>query len=243
MKLSTQAWIRTRPLMDSIIELPFNKDLNNGSLTQESLTAFLKQQIIYFNCFGKCHGILARKVPAHLSQFFWYYAEDTPRRIKECELFLKEIEGSQASTPITATLATQAYNNFQLRSVACEPTPVGVATVLACLLTYAPLRDRLSANSLPNDLLERWKQTCCLSKDATSNQEEAIHIFDETADAASPLIRNRMLAAFEKGVWHEQEFFKAVYLPHRESPNSNCFFSPTATKSCQIATQILSCCS
>ncbi len=68
---SEWAWRETEALRQRILELPFNKELANGTLTRERFQFYMIQDALYLEQYSRALAVAAAKAPdpAAMQQF------------------------------------------------------------------------------------------------------------------------------------------------------------------------------
>lgn len=225
--LSTVAWQQIRPIYLDIMRHRFNQELLDGSLPPVKFRRFLKQDVYYLRNLARCLGIIGRKV--HSQNYFFLSYEDDGFKEELDYIHCYFLQNNFSYPTDTVCLAaTRDYSDYQLRTAACEPVEVAIASVLPCFLFFRELGIWMNANmtSTQNHPYIRWINTYS-SKNFCDSVDHIIEIFDEVAFFTSDEIRQRMLMACKKSARFEWRFVNEIENP--PGCSLNLFKDMTAT--------------
>lgn len=163
MEFADRAWKNIDSIYNSILTMPFIKELEEGSLSQEVFQHYIIQDGIYLGEFSRTLAIIAAKAPTPETQLqFARNAQDAivvERGLHE-EFFAEFgifTEVALASQPSPTCLN---YTNFLLATAYQHSFPISVAAVLPCFWIYLEVGKHIyqQANSKINPY-QKWIDT------------------------------------------------------------------------------------
>lgn len=209
MKYSKHVWENVSPIIDAIIEHPFNQELSSGTLSEDVFAYYIEQDARFLRDFALSHAIIATKVPPEFILSFLQLAVGS--FVEEQEIvheYFKKIYNFSSTGKITP--ATLSYTSYLLRTCSLEPVEVGVAAILPCFWVYREVGLTIAKNSTSDNRFARWIETYA-STDFSNTVDEVIHIFDLLAAKTTPEIRERMNEAFYNTTVLEWHFWNDAY--------------------------------
>ncbi len=210
---SKWAWDETADLRGKIIDLPFNRELTAGVLSEERFRFYMIQDSLYLEQFSRALAAAAAKAPdAAAMQRFAAAAEQAlvVERALHAGFFEKfgigPIEAAAAEPSPTCT----AYTNVLLSVAHVGSYAELVAAVLPCFWIYWDIGKQIAAAADRDNPYRAWIDT--YSDPAFGEEVEAvISITDRTAAAATEDQRARMLDAFIRSSQYEWMFWDSAY--------------------------------
>lgn len=186
-RFSIQAWNSIRPLYKKIIHHPFNVQLANGSLKQETFTFYQMQDGYYLITFSKTLAILASKVSdLHEIKLLLDFAKDA----------LNEKNDSLDVSFHQITPANFSYTNFLLNIAAHGSKGEIAAALLPCFWIYAEVAKNLKQKStLDKGPYFKWISTYS-SEGYEKNVKQMISLTDRLFREAGPTEKKKMHEAF-----------------------------------------------
>lgn len=210
MKWSEEAWKNIETIYSRILEMPFIKELTDGSLPLEKFRFYMLQDAHYLNDFGKALALLgARAEDADTAlQFmtFGQHAIIAERSLHESYFKEYDIKGLESMAP-----DCHHYVSYLKGVVALDSWAVGVAAVLPCFWIYEQVGLHiLKQADLTNNPYHKWIATYA-GDDFAEGVKKAITIADEAAEKSTPAQREKMLAAFKDASRLEWLFWDGSY--------------------------------
>jgi thiaminase/transcriptional activator TenA len=196
-------------IYQTIIAHPFNQELMTGVLSHDKFAYYIEQDSLYLQDFARCHALIAARIPLKYSQIFLKYADYAFIAEQEVvhHFFRKTFNFKETGLITTATLG---YTSYLLRICALESVEVAVAAILPCFTIYRDVGLLIAKNSAANNPYARWIETYS-GEDFGVAVNQAIAIFDELADAANEVTRQKMLDAYYKSTCLEWHFWNDAY--------------------------------
>lgn len=203
----------TAPLRRQIHDMPFNRELAEGSLDRETFQGYIIQDAHYLEGFARALALAAAKAPdaptvaqlagsaagaiaverelhAHYMGLFGVSAEDFAR--------------------IEPSAACDHYVSFLLRSAAIGDLPEAVAALLPCFWIYRDIGREIAQVSGAENPYAAWIAT--YSGEAFDQSvTRMMELTDRLGAIADAPARARMHRAFARSCWHEWRFWDSAY--------------------------------
>ena len=210
---SAIAWNETTRLRGEIIDLPFNRELAAGVLSEERFRFYMIQDALYLEQYSRALATAAAKAPdAAAMQRFAAAAEEAlvVERALHAGFFEKFGIGPDAAAAAEPSPTCYAYTNFLLSVANVGSYAELVAAVLPCFWIYWDIGKQIAAESAPGNPYSAWIET--YSDPAFGEEVEAVMaITDRTAPLATEDQRARMLDAFKRSTQYEWMFWDSAY--------------------------------
>jgi len=213
MRFSEEAWERNSALREAIHALPFNNELAAGTLAPERFRFYILQDALYLAQYSRVLSLAAAKAPdTRRSQVFGHSALGAiavEQRLHEH--YLREF-GVEPAAVASAEPAPDclAYTSFLLAVGHQQPWEALVAALLPCFWIYWDVASAIAGGAAPNNRYQAWIDTYA-DKAFGEAVAQVIDIADEAAAAATPALRDSMLAAFGRSAQYEWLFWDGAY--------------------------------
>jgi thiaminase/transcriptional activator TenA len=210
---SERAWSETADLRGKIIDLPFNRELAAGVLSEERFRFYMIQDSLYLEEYSRTLAVCAAKAPDPAAmQRFAAAAEEAlvVERALHAGFFEKFGIGPDVAAAAEPSPTCYAYTNFLLAVAHVGSYAELVAAVLPCFWIYWDIGKQIAAAAAGDNPYRAWIDT--YSDPAFGAEVEAvIAITDRTAAAATEAERARMLDAFKRSSQYEWMFWDSAY--------------------------------
>lgn len=214
---SDRVWQATSPLRGAIHALPFNRELAEGTLSQERFQFYIVQDALYLDQYARALAIAGARGPdaAALRAFSQYAlgAIDVERQLHDRYLteFGVDPESLASAEPAPDCLG---YTSFLMATAYHEPWDVLVAALLPCFWLYWDVGTTIAKTTAPDNPYRAWIDTY-----ADAGFGDAVRAVIATTDRAAALasdtVRDRMATAFTRSCQYEWLFWDGAY--HRRS--------------------------
>lgn len=205
-KWSDDAWEEALPIIGEIFDLPFIKELYDGTLPKEKFIFYIEQDSIYIENYSKVLAHIASRLPDQdqISDFLKFASEGilVEKILHETYLVGTEIEARPTPT-------TLLYNSYE-SAKSLDPVEVEAASILPCFWVYQNVGERIMRKCSEDNPYIHWIETYGDETFAMSTKR-AIEICDELASRASDEIRNKMTEAFIMATRMEWMFWDSAY--------------------------------
>ncbi|MEH6679345.1 MAG: thiaminase II [Sediminicola sp.] len=211
MNWSDSTWKEAEPIYASIIEMPFIRELGNGTLALERFKFYMAQDSGYLEHFGRALATIAARSP----------------NIKDALEFIRFAEGAivvenalHASyfktygimpDEIVLQPACHHYVHYLRSTATMDPIAVAMAAVLPCFWIYKKVGDHiLSVQDAIDNPYKDWIDTYA-GEEFGKSVARAIAICDRIAEMETVKCRRDMTRAFITSSRLEFQFWDAAY--------------------------------
>jgi thiaminase/transcriptional activator TenA len=210
---SELAWAEMAALRQGILDLPFNRELADGTLTQERFQFYMIQDALYLEHYSRALSVAAAKAPdPEAMQHFARAAEEA--LVVERALhggFFKTF-GVDANDAAAAepSPTCYGYTNFLLSVAHIASYEELVAAVLPCFWIYWDVGNQIAKKAGADNPYQAWIDTY---SDPTFGEavEAVISIADRAAAASTDERQGAMLRAFKRSTQYEWMFWDSAY--------------------------------
>lgn len=206
MRWSDSAWKEAEHIYNAILQLPFVRELADGSLDRRRFEFYITQDAIYLDNYSRVLAHIASRIPSKK------HSEDFLRFALDGVMVEKELHRSFLSHPLNDTEPSPTclqYMNFEL-SKSNGPVEIETAAVLPCFWIYQRVGSEIIRNSNSDNPYKRWIDTYADDSFAAATAR-AIDICDELAQNTTQHIRNLMTRAFVYASKMEWMFWDSAY--------------------------------
>ena len=210
MKWSDEAWKAIEPVYTKIKELPFIKELMDGTLDNKKFIFYIQQDALYLADYGKVLTAIASKLskPDHSVAFIHFAGESVAVEKVLHESFINELDNEKN---IEASPSCLLYTSFLMKQLTNSPIEVALAAVLPCFWIYKEVGDYILANQTKGENpYQSWINTYG-GEDFAESVEKAILICNEVADLCTDVQRKAMTEAFVMCSKMEWMFWDSAY--------------------------------
>ncbi|MCB9946821.1 MAG: TenA family protein [Rhodospirillaceae bacterium] len=212
-RFTDTAWQDTSVLRQRIIDLPFNRELMAGTLSQERFQGYMIQDALYLGQYSRTLAIASARSPdpEAMARF--------ARAAEEALVVERALHGGFFQRfgidPATAGSAEPsptcaAYTNFLLATAQIGTYGELVAAILPCFWIYWEVGHHIAARPAPDNPFQAWIDTYA-DKAFEDAVEAMIAITDRAAAATTDTDRARMLNAFRQSTRYEWMFWDSAY--------------------------------
>ncbi len=209
MKWSEQTWLSAKPIYERILELPFIKELMNGTLSKDKFVFYIRQDAVYLSEYGKVLTGIASKLkdPKHISAFINFSGDTISVEQILHESFVHELEGVKTE----ASPGCLLYTSYLHKQLSNAPIEVALAAVLPCFWIYKEVGDYILANQIKGDNpYQSWIDTYG-GEDFSRSVATAISICDEIASQCTEAQQQAMTNAYIMCSRFEWMFWDSAY--------------------------------
>jgi thiaminase/transcriptional activator TenA len=213
MSFTNDAWRQITPLYGSILALPFNQELAEGTLSRERFTFYMLQDAFYLTYFARALAVTAARAPDNdaLIQFASSAREAIVVERALHEGFFQRFGVSAAEAAATEPSPTCSHYTHYLLAIAHNaPYEVAVAGLLPCFWIYWEVGKHLLRIARPDNPYQAWIDTYA-DEGFAEGVRKVIAISDDVAGAASPTVRDGMMRAFVRASQLEWMFWDSAW--------------------------------
>lgn len=213
-QFSNQAWDKIAPIYQAIIEMPFIKELESGSLDKGVFQQYIVQDGIYLGEFARALAIISAKAPHPEEQL--RFASSVSEAIVVERSLHENFFARFGIEPLQA-LATEPsptclnYTNFLLATAYQYSFPVAVAAVLPCFWIYLAVGKHIyqQASSKENPY-QLWIDTY-VDPEFETSVNYVIQTADKVGQKASEAETELMHRVFYRAAQFEWMFWDSAY--------------------------------
>ncbi|AZB08538.1 thiaminase II [Chryseobacterium sp. G0162] len=210
MKWSEQTWNAIEKHYQSILDMPFIKELSDGTLPQKKFRFYMAQDSLYLEHFGRTLSIIAAKITDLQDVLtFMRFAENAI--VVENALHESYFKDFGLSDKGVLEPACHHYIHFLRSTAALESVEIAVAAVLPCFWIYREVGNYIyEIQNTVNNPYEKWIATYA-GEEFSAAVEQAIAIGDKIAENSTEETRKKMTEAFIMASRMEFHFWEAAY--------------------------------
>ena len=210
MKWSEHTWKTIEELYESILKMPFIKELSDGSLPQEKFRFYMAQDSLYLEHFGRTLSLIAAKITDLQDVLaFMRFAENAI--VVENALHESYFKDFGLNDKGVLQPACHHYIHFLRSTAALESVEIAVAAVLPCFWIYREVGDYIyRTQNTVNNPYEKWIATYA-GEEFAAAVDQAIAICDTIAENSTEATRQKMTEAFIMASRMEYHFWEAAY--------------------------------
>lgn len=212
-RFSDEAWLATAGLRQRILELPFNRELAEGTLSQERFQFYIAQDALYLAEFARALSIAAAKAP-DVDAMVWFAKAAQGAIVVERSLHESFFERFGISPDDVARFRPSptcfGYTNFLLAVAHTGSYEALIAAILPCFWIYWEVGNHIARSAQPENCYRAWIDTY---SDPSFGEAVAsvIAIVDRVAELAADGNKDIMLAAFTRSTQYEWMFWDSAY--------------------------------
>ncbi|WP_340104549.1 thiaminase II [Rhodohalobacter sp. 8-1] len=209
MSFTTSLWEEITPIYKKILDLPFNKELTEGTLPEDTFAFYMKQDALYLADFSKALAIAGAKSQSadELKDFLDFATGAVVVERALHESFLQKFD---THIDVDKSPTCFAYTHFLLSTASLEDYPVAVAALLPCFWIYREVGLHIHQKSAKNNPYREWIITYA-GEDFSESVDRAIEITELAAQKSSDAVRGRMRSAFADSTRMEWMFWDSAY--------------------------------
>ena len=210
---SREAWDRNAGLYDVIRAMPFNAELAAGTLSQARFRHYITQDAHYLIGFARALSLAAAKAPSPDRIVQFAKAADDALVVEQAlhGAFFQQYgitPADFASMPLSP--ACDHYVCYLLATAYAEPYEVLLGALLPCFWIYAEVGRDIHARAASGNPYRAWIDTYA-GEEFHAAVRHVIKATDEAAGDASPQLRDRMHAAFQRATQLEWMFWDSAF--------------------------------
>ncbi|MDR1172847.1 MAG: thiaminase II [Bacteroidales bacterium] len=209
MNWSTKTWKETLPIYQSIIDMPYIKELMDGTLPMEKFQFYLAQDSIYLESFGRTFALIAARADS-IQDSLAYIRFAEMVIVVEREMHESYFRSFNLTDTGCAEPACHHYNHFLKSTAALDAVEVGMAATLPCFWIYREVGDYIYKNHSANNPYQQWIDTYA-SEEFSVFVNQAIDICDAVASQCTEKQQRAMTDAFITASRLEFQFWDSAY--------------------------------
>jgi thiaminase (transcriptional activator TenA) len=208
MKPSDQAWEESYPIYKKLINHPYNQEMMQGTLSIDTYAFYMEQDGYYLPKYAKCDAIIANEIKLKDKGYFWQSLKGTFQEEQNVvDFFANNLNVAKTNIISPAALG---YSSYILSICASEPVELAVAAILPCLWLYREVGIYKYNHSVPNNTYSN-EMDYYMDPSFYASVTQAINIFDDLYEHATPDIQKEMLEVYNRSSMWELQFTNDAY--------------------------------
>lgn len=195
-------WLSSTDIVENILSHPFLKELQEGTLREDSFRFYILQDYLYLKDFGKALLVIASKTDSmKVRDMIMDHVRNSLAEEKQLHTYYVNTWGEDPEK-VEKSPVTQAYTDMVVRSAYEDPLPVSLSAVLPCYWIYMVVGRQLQGS--PNPLYDRWIKAYSGGAYSRAVQEmiDALEAVEASArDERKALHRFRTASIYEYMFW------------------------------------------
>ena len=213
MTFSNDAWQKNLPLHQTILNMPFNRELQAGTLAEARFKHYMIQDAHYLEGFARALSLASSKGHRadHIVQFA--AAAQTAILVERSlhqEYFVHFGVSAEAFATSEPSPVCDHYVSYLLRVAALEPFEVVLAALLPCFWVYREVGKHIHQHASTPNPFQAWIDTYAGAEFEQAVQR-VIAVVDEVATQASARTIAAMHQAFTRATQLEWMFWDSAY--------------------------------
>jgi thiaminase/transcriptional activator TenA len=210
---SKQAWNETKGLYQRILDLPFNRELADGTLSQDRFQFYMIQDALYLAEYARALSAASARAPDMEEMRFFAKSAETVVVVERAlhggffEKFGVDPADAANAEPSPSCFT---YTNFLLATALRGGYAELVAAVLPCFWIYWEVGKHIAGIAAPNNTYQAWIDTYA-GDEFGDAVKTAISITDRAAETASKTETDAMMQAYKRCAQLEWMFWDSAY--------------------------------
>lgn len=212
MKFSEKVWKKNEGLYKKIIDMPFNKELMEGTLDKQKFAYYIEQDSLYLKYYSKALATISSKIHNNVDYALAFLKSSMNAYIVEEEVvhkYFRDIFNFENTNKITT--ANIGYTSFLINTANTESFETAAASILPCFWIYNEVGKYIKENAnIKNNPYEKWIDTYA-DEEFSKATENMIKIIDDLYDNSSNYVKERMIISFDIAFVWEYKFWNDAY--------------------------------
>ncbi|MFH5882884.1 thiaminase II [Halalkalibaculum sp. DA3122] len=209
MKFTDELWSTIEPMYDAILELPFIRELTDGTLPEDIFLFYLKQDTLYLADFSRALSLAGVRCDSTTQMYdFFKFASEAVVVERQLHQNFYEQYGTEMNPKKSPSCFS--YTNFLLSTAATKDNVVNIAALLPCFWIYREVGLEIYENAAEENPYQDWIDTYA-GEEFNKSVDRAIEITDEVAERESKERLEEMTEAFVKSTELEWMFWESAY--------------------------------
>ncbi|MDR1200369.1 MAG: thiaminase II [Tannerellaceae bacterium] len=209
MNWSDKAWEQIVPIYNSIIDMPFIKELMNGTLPIEKFQFYIAQDSFYLESYGRALAIIAARANSIQDSLVYIrFAESAI--IVEREMHESFFRTFRLTNKGNIEPTCHHYAHFLKSTAILDAVEVGMAAILPCFWIYKTVGDYVYENCTENNPYQKWIDTYA-GEEFGLSVSKAIETCNSVASQCTEKQKQAMTDAFVTASRLEFHFWDSAY--------------------------------
>ncbi len=201
---SEQAWHRTERLQQAILELPFNTELADGSLSRDRFQFYIAQDARYLVGFSRALAVAATRADDHDEVVFFANSAHEAIAVE------RQLHEGYGIVDVETSPTCLAYTSYLLAVAQTGSYAELIAALLPCFWVYHQVGTDILKRQTSDNPYQAWIDTYADESfgAAVAKCRQAV---DRAATTVGTDTQERMFAAFSRASEYEWLFWDSAY--------------------------------
>ena len=216
MTFTKSLWDEIAGIYQAIIDHPFNRELETGTLPVEKFKFYIQQDALYLVDFSRALAIVGSKarLPGRILDFLEFAKNGL---VVERALHEEYFQRFDVAPNVEQAPGCFAYTNYLVATASHRSFEEAVAALLPCFWIYREVGMHILGQSVLENPYRLWVDTYA-GEEFAAAVRRAIDITDDVAEEATQEARQRMTEAFVLSSRLEWMFWDSAYRMEAWSP-------------------------
>lgn len=208
-----QAWDKNASRYQAILDMPFNQELCDGELPQETFKYYMIQDAHYLEGFARALAVAAAKgiTTEHIIQFSSSaHTAIVVERSLHQEYFDTFGVSEDAFRLTEPSPECELYTSYLTKLAYQAPYEALIAGLLPCFWIYAEVGKHIHQRAAPDNPYQEWINTYA-SEEFEAGVQRVIEVTNSVAAEATQTTRDAMHLAFTRATQLEWMFWDSAY--------------------------------
>jgi len=210
-----QIWDENYGSYKEILNLPFNREVADGTLAKNKFRNYIIQDYFYLQNYKKAYEILLAKSPDERGKQFIVDAIngiDDEIKIVHMTYFKKYNITNEELLGSAPTPTTKSYNAYLNETATGKPFEVGLMATLPCnWIYYQVATDMKQSKQVEGNPYQEWIDAYGTTPWEESDTKVFVDLVEYYMENATEELRKEMEQAYKKAVEFEYMFWDTVY--------------------------------
>lgn len=195
-------------ILHKIQHQPFNQELSQGILPKEKFHFYLAQDALYLADFSRALALTAARLHGHHQHSVMQFALGAMNA--ERDLHHSYLKEQPALLKVEQSPICFMYTNYLLKMASLASVEEAFASLLPCFWVYREVGSAMAKSHTQDNPYWQWIELYS-GEQFDLSVTSAIAIANELGDAASDLIKEKMIHAFMQSTKFEWLFWDGAY--------------------------------
>jgi len=208
-----EVWKENRDIYEAILEHPFLKEMQDGSLPRETFAFYLLQDAFYLGEFARALEATAAKAPRReWERLLMQHARESIQAEMELHRSILNDYGltKEQQAAMEPAPEAYAYASFIVATACSRPFEESIAALLPCYWIYWEVGKELLRRGSTDPHYQKWIENYA-ADDYGDSVKAVIAIADEAAREADTETLERMKEHFRRASRYEWMFWDSAY--------------------------------
>lgn len=211
MDFSKKVWNKNIKNYQKIKDMPFNKELMEGSLDKNKFAYYIEQDAHYLKYYSKVLAIISSKIDSADTAIIFLKSSINSYIVEEevVHKYFRELFNFKNTNKITT--ANLGYTSYLINTAHTESVEVAASAILPCFWIYNEIGKYIKENAVTkNNPYKKWIDTYA-DEEFSKSTYNMISIIDDMYLKTSKTNKDKMIKAFNTAFIWEYRFWNDAY--------------------------------